>query len=1137
MKSKILVLLLSLVMILQTVPAVFASDTELHKDEPTSQEMIDKMLEKGVVTNMADGDFHASDDMTKEDFLKMTAVLFRMEGDAEEELYSKNIIGDSMLATEASSPVTHEAAAVILYNAFVYAYEFEPNGKCDMMDFSSVSGCAQKAANAMWYMGFTKNESGNFYPSAHLTREEAATIAYRMFYTEQAYTMKNGPGDYENDELATEVNNAYARGARKVVFTPGKYYMHGPSAYVNNRWSHFTLDGMKDFTLEGYNVKLFGCDPVITGSEKKCLLVMLFANCEDITIRGFTSDFSFPIFTQATVTAVYENSNHEYYIDFEIDEGYPSDLTDTTYFYSGNVVTYLYDGKTRKTKPNTPTMNLSPKKIEGSERSYHGRNWSPHNQHCAEVGDKLTIRMQGAEAMNTRFSSCRNVTLEDYTICGGNFGLLMEPSMQRVNNEKDHTHLKNVRVTYGEKPEGATEERLVSTYADAFHLSYLSGDLLLEDCLAEGNLDDNYAFHGRHYIVSQMEGDIVDSNGNQLDPNYTPLEKNQLIISTEYFNAVLEPGDRMACYDVYSNYLGMVTLKKVTQISGTYTDTPYVMPEDANTIGFIDLLNSVLVEVDDASILKRLDYMMDVDASSGNVVMRNCTGRDNIGRGVLSQQWNILVENCTFQNNKGTGISIEGEKNCAQGPYSRDVVIKDCKIINCGHASNNGTGHKDPAGGFKSEIAEEGRANANLVLDGNYFEGNYGYDINVGNTCNVVIKNNVFGKKDDGSEHVKVCNSEDVLFENSNKDLYDDSTMLIYQDVDNFKTETEAHYSSELKVTSENNTDSEWSYEYAKIGTDNYEFYNYQYWTSGSWVKVVPLWSQDKEKNAVYGYFLGEKEVVPGSDYDIVETYTAPFDGRVRIKLVDGLSVKEGYYLTDGVKFKIVKNRNESVWPQAGWKNIVYKDPIDFIEDIEVEVKKGDKLRFRVNCNKNVTHDIFYLSPEVEYVRKDGEASEEEDGWLAINERYVYMNVGDTFKAEIGDADGNIEWSTSRTEVADVDQNGNIVAKYPGVSVVTAKCGEKSAICIVAVHPKTDSGIVFTKKSMLVQSGATEALPIETADGIDISNIKFKSLDSSKVKVNDDGTVTVLAKESASVKVVAEYGDYKTEILICTCGE
>ena len=152
----------------------------------------------------------------------------------------------------------------------------------------------------------------------------------------------------------------------------------------------------------------------------------------------------------------------------------------------------------------------------------------------------------------------------------------------------------------------------------------------------------------------------------------------------------------------------------------------------------------------------------------------------------------------------------------------------------------------------------------------------------------------------------------------------------------------------------------------------------------------------------------------------MIETYTAPYDGKIQINFNNGLSIKRGVTNSDGVKFKVIKNTDTQIWPQAGWKSITSSAPISYVEPIVTDVKKGDKIRFRVNCNNDRWNDNFMLSPEVEYISGYKETTPVYD--FAVNERYISKNVGETVQLSTIGAEGKVEWRSSREKVAEVDQ-------------------------------------------------------------------------------------------------------------------
>ena len=163
MKNKIIILIAILSLVLTSVQFTVVVDAAKPFESLSETEMIEKMLEKEVVANKDDGLFHAEEEISKEDFINMTARLFNItDENKSEKLLQNNVISQKFIDDE-SSVVPNEKAAVILCRAFINAYQIDIDGNCDMRDFSDVSWCAQPYVKKMWNWGFIKNDSEKEY--------------------------------------------------------------------------------------------------------------------------------------------------------------------------------------------------------------------------------------------------------------------------------------------------------------------------------------------------------------------------------------------------------------------------------------------------------------------------------------------------------------------------------------------------------------------------------------------------------------------------------------------------------------------------------------------------------------------------------------------------------------------------------------------------------------------------------------------------------------------------------------------------------------------------------------------------------------------------------------------------------------
>ena len=914
----------------------------------------------------------ADDSITRGEFAIMAAELFRQQGtmadvfaDVKAEdgcsgavnaLNSLGFIPKEMLDENHFRPdseILREEAAVILYNAFVYAYDYSGEINVAVSDILEASEYAREAVLNMCTLEFMSADNNRFFPKTELTHGEAQKAAYELLHTDIGYTLKNGPGVYQDDALSVETLAAYKRGARKVIIQPGTYHLYKPSSTVSAeyRYGYFGLHDISDFEIDGTDVKFIGHNPAHTWTvPNNGISILSFYRCNNLTLRGFTCDYAELLYTQGEIVAIEEEAAGAK-ITIDIDAGYSDDFTNRSYF-PATVVGTLINPETLTYKEKAPNVNIKPlEKVEGYERRWIMQNSNATANKYMEVGDLISIRMSNCTPFAVTGRQCNNFVVEDITIHAGYYGVAMGMSMLRSENEgTDDSVIRNVTVTYGEKPEEATRQRLTSTMADGISAGHRSGSILVENCYVEGNTDDCISVGSRHYI-------IMDKGA----------AENSYYIGTPGYPEAVAAGDTLAVYDTNSNYIGTTTVTKVESAGD------YIPPEDVATVNGYAMDRMLLVTVSDASVMKRGYFAFDTNACSNGIIIRNCTLRDNNGRGILTQTWNTLIEGCTFINNAKAGYFPVAEKHCAQGPFANGVIVRNCLFTRCNRkAENTPSGMYKPGGAISTVLNETGRANADVLIENCEFYDNYGADILLGNTRGAVIRNNTFGRRNPLTDKkgmcneasVRITNSEDIVFENNTS--LTDRIMMTYQDVDNLQSDYEGVYSSEFTLDIVNDGSREWSYQYAPAGTEEYHYYNYQYYTSGTWVRVVPLWSKDSAANTQYGYIQSLYEVSPGSSNDFIAAFKAPYTGRVKVMFNDSLAIKEGCYKSDGVNVKLTRNSNEQIWPQTGWQSVHYGSTVT-PEDVYVDVNKGDILRFRINCGENQTHDTLLFSPEVRY--------------------------------------------------------------------------------------------------------------------------------------------------------------------------
>lgn len=134
--------------------------------------------------------------------------------------------------------------------------------------------------------------------------------------------------------------------------------------------------------------------------------------------------------------------------------------------------------------------------------------------------------------------------------------------------------------------------------------------------------------------------------------------------------------------------------------------------------------------------------------------------------------------------------------------------------------------------------------------------------------------------------------------------------------------------------------------------------------------------------------------------------------------------------------------------------------------------------------------------------------------------------------------DKSVTWSSSNAAIATVE-NGKVVAVKEGSAVITAKAGEKSATCTVAVAKKVIpvSSITLDKASLALNKGeeATLAATVSPADATDktvtwsTSDAKVATVEDGRVKAVGGGSATITAKagdksSSCTIQVTVPVG-------------
>ncbi|MBO9604468.1 MAG: GH32 C-terminal domain-containing protein [Paenibacillaceae bacterium] len=147
-----------------------------------------------------------------------------------------------------------------------------------------------------------------------------------------------------------------------------------------------------------------------------------------------------------------------------------------------------------------------------------------------------------------------------------------------------------------------------------------------------------------------------------------------------------------------------------------------------------------------------------------------------------------------------------------------------------------------------------------------------------------------------------------------------------------------------------------------------YQYWHYQDWNGSTFANMtynasLETW-QGREEWSRIGY-RGADKMHPGrNNIDSVRAFEAPVSGRVAIEsLVKKYDTNGG----DGTNVKILHNQTQ-VWPNAGWQHVPFDEVAGIAATIELDVEKGDFIRFVLNQNANISNDNTIWNPVITYL-------------------------------------------------------------------------------------------------------------------------------------------------------------------------
>ena len=427
-----------------------------------------------------------------------------------------------------------------------------------------------------------------------------------------------------------------------ISFEPGAYHFWPEHAFEkyyyisNNRHGlkciAFPIIGKRNVTVDGN-----GATFVFHGE----MVPFVVEESESITLKDFSVDWIRPFYSQGKVVGIEPNG-----VTIRIDRNrYPYRVQNDRMVFEGEGwESPLIDGILEMdAETGSPAY--------GSGDSL-GAGWPEHfpveevvpgvirltdaYPHCPKVGNDLVLRHYSRNCPAVFLKASRDILLNEVTIChAGGMGV--------IGQFCENVTLRKCVVT-------PAPGRVFSTAADASHFVNCRGDLLLEDCLFEGQLDDPCNVHGIYTRIKEV------CDGRSLVTELVHHEQHGVDIGF--------PGDCMGLSDhetllSYSNNV----VESVERIDERFYRITFRNP----------FPNTVRA----GNVLENLSWFP-------NVVIQGCVARHNRARGFLVSTPGIVVIKNNRIESSGAGIKISGDANhWFESGAVRDVLICNNEFRDC----------------------------------------------------------------------------------------------------------------------------------------------------------------------------------------------------------------------------------------------------------------------------------------------------------------------------------------------------------------------------------------------------------------------------------------------------------------------
>jgi hypothetical protein len=489
---------------------------------------------------------------------------------------------------------------------------------------------------------------------------------------------------YFDDALRQAISGGYAT----VIFPKNVYNFVAPAA---SKDSHWLVKGAKDLVIDGQGSTLNFVSPISAG--------ITISNSQRIVFRGFDVDWRDQVMASVGAIVAIDKSKNPHTMRVRIGPQYRVSA------HTQIIALSPWDAKSDPANPHLSLTSAYKEQYTNNQGTvYLGNNVFevPYWNNYIEVGDVVLVRHFGWAPWKNAIQTGNSYDLDfehvniyaspylGFLLAGGGGYRLSHCSVTRLN-----------------------PSRLISSAADAVHISDNTGDIIIEDSTFGYQGDDGTNIHGALGNVIRVAPQTFRwlATGEGSYAPYGWVANDEI----GFFNAELK-------------FQGVTTFKSLSN----------------SKLG-------LTIELRDEA-PKGATQIANLSRVSARFVIRNNRYLYNRARGLLLQSSFGLVENNEFTGQTGHGI-IVGAAPGSEGPGVQNVVFRGNRFSNVGSFPNTPLPNIPDVTYGSIVIAIQGNADnvqamnpvhQDLLFDSNAFSDLKGPALFLSRTNGVVVANNQF---------------------------------------------------------------------------------------------------------------------------------------------------------------------------------------------------------------------------------------------------------------------------------------------------------------------------------------------------------------------------------------------------------